>query len=321
MMNSPTSWLLSALVAASMFLPSAAQEQQTFSTPELAAKAFVQACQSDDPSRLRALLGPQGRELLDPSDPQLQREQFKHLTQAAGQRSSFEKRKDGMLVWLVGNEIWPFPIPLVRQGANWRFDTAAGKHEVLTRRIGRNELQALSMLQTLSKAEEEYASLDHKGNGVPQFTSNLMSQAGRHDGLYWETSGPTVPPSPLQSVVADYKDYLRGKTKGSGWFGYHFKILTRQGALAPAGAYSYIINGNMIGGYAILAWPIRHGNSGVMTFMLHHNGPILEKNLGADTDAIARKITEYNPDRSWRAVPPSGIIPAASAFKPRKGGH
>ncbi|MCE7874161.1 DUF2950 family protein [bacterium CPR1] len=280
-----------------------AQEQKTFGSPKQAAEAMIAAFMSDDRARMLEILGPEAQDLFNDIDPQAERERLKTIALAATDRSSFEEGKNGQVIWLVGEEVWPFPIPLVHDGTYWRWDTAAGKEEILARRIGLDELQALKMLSRLAQAQEEYASVDYDGDQVLEFAQRIRATEGTRDGLYWVSEEL---PSPLQSTAEEFKDYLAGKMANSGWFGYHCKLLNGQTENAAGGKYDYLINGNLIGGYAFIAWPIAYGNSGITTFIMNHNGKIYQRDLGPETESLVREITRFDPGKGWTEVNSAG---------------
>jgi len=197
------------------------------------------------------------------------------------------------------------PIPLVREGGVWRFATEEGVEELMNRRIGGNERSAIQVLRAYDGAQREYAASDRNGDGVVQYAQKLMSAPGKRDGLYWpadEAKGEET--SPFGPLVAESSAYLAGHVQGDPYRGYRFRTLTRQGANAPGGAYSYIINGRMIAGFAMVAYPAAHGESGVMSFIVNHNGKIYEKNLGPGTAGIAAKMTAFDPGPGWKEVAP-----------------
>jgi hypothetical protein len=206
-------------------------------------------------------------------------------------------------VLLMGVNAWPMPIPLVRVGGVWRFATEEGIEELLNRRIGGNENAALEVLRAYVGAQIQYASVDRDGDGVRQYAQKLASTEGKHDGLYWPADaakGEEV--SPVGPLVAESAPYFKGHKEGDPYRGYHFKILTRQGKNAPGGAYSYIINGRMIAGFALVAYPAQYGESGVMTFIVSNNGRIYEKDLGKTTVAAGSVMTSFDPGPGWKEV-------------------
>ncbi len=294
--------LLSLMLGLALTCSSPAQEQKQFGTPQQAADAVIAACMGQSREQMVAIFGSPILRLLD---SQNSNQELATVAAAGNERTRFETQKDGSVVWLLGDQVWPFPVPLVQVGGLWHFDTEAGQKEVLARRIGRDELAALDMLKSLAAAQEQYATADYDADGVLEFARKVLSTKGLHDGLYWDPDGLS---SPMQDTADAFKDYLQTKTE-PGWFGYRFKILTGQGEHAAGGAYSYLINGYMIGGYALVAWPLEYGETGVATFILNHNGKIFERDLGDDTDRIAHDMTLFDPDRNWREVSPSGIDP------------
>jgi hypothetical protein len=208
------------------------------------------------------------------------------------------------MVLEVGADAWPFPIPLVKAANGWHFDTEAGLEELLNRRIGRNELDVLRVMRAYVQAQRDYASRDRDGDEVLEYAQRLFSSAGQADGLYWppDLNGEISPLGPLfaYAQAEGYGTRLPATQTGPRPFhGYLFKILTRQGKGAPGGKYNYIINGNMIGGFALVAWPAEYGESGIMTFLVNQQGRVLQKDLGSSTARIVRKLSAYGPDRSW----------------------
>jgi hypothetical protein len=205
----------------------------------------------------------------------------------------------------IGADGWPFPIPLVKQDGQWFFDTAAGAEEILNRRIGMDEIGAINVCHSYVDAQREYASQDRMGDGVLAYAQFLRSTPGTHDGLFWPTNQPGEELSPLGPLIAQARvdGYHRTakmlNDEQAPYHGYYFKILTRQGKHAPGDKYNYIINGRMIGGFALVAWPAEWGNTGVMTFIVNQQGNVYQKNLGIKTAKIAKAITTYDPDDTW----------------------
>ena len=295
--------------------------QGVFPSPEEAMSALVRAVQGRDQSALARIFGPEFDQLLS-GDPVEDNNDLNEL--AAGLKESARLRKDSETKYtlLAGKDNWPTPIPIVKRGDDWVFDTKAGLQEVLNRRIGENELSAIKTCQAYVVAQwEYYTGEDGDHDGIAEYAQKFISSPGRRDGLYWETSGDEKP-SPLGRLVAEAraegygpKDQAAGdrtKTKQTEvqgtarerhpYHGYYFKILTSQGPNAPGGKFSYIINDNMIAGYALLAYPDKWGNSGVMTFIVSNQGRVYERNLGENTSKIVGSMTEYNPDPSWKLV-------------------
>lgn len=282
---------------------SAAEEihQKTFTEAEDAVAALLAALQKDDKDALLNMFGKQHEEELIGRDEIAARENQKIVAKAMQTRAELVDEGKDKKILIIGSEDWPLPFPLVRENRRWHFDTEAGIEEVANRRIGRNELDAISNCHAYIDAQVEYASADRDEDEVLEYAQVISSTDGKKDGLYWEvTEGEEV--SPFGPFVADAKGYLEGHVLGDPFKGYYYKIITRQGVNAPGGRYDYIINGNMIAGFGLIAFPADYGNSGVMTFMCNHNGKVYEKDFGLDSDLIAAGIDEYNPDASWRLV-------------------
>ncbi len=290
-----------------MLAASAAAEASSprdFGTPEEAAKALVDAAGAADAAGLAALFGSDGSDIIDSGDPVDDANDRKAFVDLAAQRLEIERIGDGQAVISLGEKDWPFPIPLTRRGDRWVFDVVQGREEILDRRIGRNELHVLRVMDAYLQAQAEYASEDRDGDQVAEYARKLRSEPGKFDGLFWETA-ENEPASPIGPLVADARaeGYRAGNTgKPIPYHGYYYRILTRQGAAAPGGKYSYIINGNMLAGLGLLAFPAEYGASGVMTFIVNQQGKIYQRDLGAKTELIAGAITEYNPDSSWQRV-------------------
>ena len=220
----------------------------------------------------------------------------------ANQGSKLEPNADGSLTVVMGRQDWPMPVPLVKEEQGWRYDTAAGIEEIDDRRIGSNELTAIGLLRSYVDAQLQYAQEDRDGDKVLEYAQKIVSAPGQQDGLYWQAqAGAEL--SPLGPLVAEADAYTKDYHKrGEPYHGYYFKILTAQGANPPGGKYDYIINGNMIAGFAMVAWPADYGHSGVMTLAVNHQGTVFEKDFGDDTAKLAPEITAYDPDQSWEAV-------------------
>lgn len=276
---------------------------QTFATPEAAVAALSDAANATNRAALLDVFGPALAGLENPDQVQAAAD---HAAFAAALNATnrLVHESDTRCVLEVGEQAWPFPIPIVKQNGVWFFDTEAGKEEILNRRIGRNELATLQTVRAYVEAQHEYASQDRLGNDVLQYARKLISSPGLKDGLYWPTNldGEISPLGPLvaQAEAAGY-----GDTAGAAepYQGYFFKILTRQGKHAPGGKYNYIINGNMIGGFALVAWPAEYGNTGIMTFIVNQQGLVYQKDLGAKTGHVAPAMDKYDPDTTWELSP------------------
>ncbi|MGH8283084.1 MAG: DUF2950 domain-containing protein [Gammaproteobacteria bacterium] len=282
--------------------------QPTFATPQQAVQALVEATQAKNrQAAVNRIFGPSADQLQS-GDSVADNRRLNDF--AAGLHESAQLQKNGaQYTLLVGKKQWPFPVPIVQKDGHWFFDTPAGIEEILNRRIGENELSTIMTCRAYVVAQWQYFTNGDWGHdGVAAYAPKFISTPGQHDGLYWETP-PGESPSPLGALVAaarakGYGPKKTGSSKGSHapYHGYHFKILTRQGPHAPGGKYDYIINGNMIAGFALIAYPDKWGNSGVMTFIVNQQGRVYEKNLGPNTTKIADTITAYDPDQSWKVV-------------------
>lgn len=277
--------------------------QKTYSTPDEAVKALVAGLEKNSDDELLDILGHDNKDLVVQSDKEASTKVRTHLVQLAKEHINVEVNGD-KAVFCFGNKCWPYPIPVAKKGAGWYFDTAAGKEEILNRRIGRNELAALRFVDTFDDAQRLYASVDRTGDKVLKYAQRIASTPGKKDGLYWPGVPGALDSSPLAAVEEDGKDFLESNGVGVPYKGYYYKILTKQGSNAPNGKYDYVINGNMIAGFALVAWPADYGASGIMTFVISHQGITYQKDLGADTAKIAGAMDEYNPDDTWKEVKP-----------------
>lgn len=281
-------------------------DQPYFASPEAALGALETTLQHKDGDALAALLGPEHRDDLIGGDPAQARQWMDQLNVAVDQGARLETNADGSMTVILGRQDWPMPVPLVKEAAGWRFDTAAGIEEIDDRRVGSNELAAIGLLRTYVEAQLQYAQADRDGDRVLEYAQRIVSTPGLHDGLYWPPEGQQ-PLSPLGPAVAEADAYARDYHRhGEPYHGYFFKILTGQGANPPGGKYDYVINGNMIAGFAMVAWPADYGHSGVMTFAVSHQGIVYERDLGPDTEKLAPKITAYDPDPAWDEVTDDG---------------
>jgi hypothetical protein len=287
--------------------PGAAVQQRHFSSPDEAVRALVAAARTGDRPAVDAIFGPEVKELLS-GDPKQDAIEFASFAKSLGQYARWVRKADDRFVLNIGAQNWPMPIPLVRRDGSWYFDTVAGKDEVINRRIGKGELTAIGVCRAYVAAQREYASEDRDGSAVFKYAQRIRSTSGKRDGLYWRAS-PDDDQSPFGPLVAEERaeGYTRTTAEGQPqpFHGYLFKILTAQGPAAPGGAYSYVINGNMVAGFALMAYPAHWGESGVMTFIVNQGGRVYECNLGAQSAEIAAAMTEFNPDADWAPVPPA----------------
>jgi hypothetical protein len=275
-----------------------------FNSPEDALKALAAATQAGDHAAVDAIFGSEVKDLLS-GDARQDALEFAAFAKLLGQFSRLVQKTDDRFVLNLGDQNWPFPIPLVKKGESWFFDTAAGKNEIINRRIGEDELAAIGVCRTYLAAQREYASEDRAGDGVSRFAQRIRSTPGRKDGLYWPAAA-NEDPSPFGPLITEVRANGYGGQTPEGqpqpFYGYHFKILTAQGAAAPGGAYDYVINGNLIAGFALVAYPAHWGESGIMTFIVNQWGKVYERNLGPQSAAIAAAMTEFDPDRDWAVV-------------------
>ena len=271
-------------------------EPQTFEDPGEALDALKKDLDAKDVDALARILGlnAEAAKKSDDFDARLS-----ELQRAAKERAELEDNSDGSKDVILGDLKWPFPFPLVKHDAGWQFDTLAGLQEVLARRIGENELEAIRTLRAYVAAQLLYAQDDHDGDGVLEFAQKLISDKGKQDGLYWPSAGG--PESPAGNF-ADPGKIEGAATSDHGYFGYRFRILKSQGNNIAGGKYDFVINGNMIAGFALIAWPAIYGETGVKTFVVSHHGTIYEKDLGAATDKLAKEIRSFNPDKTWESV-------------------
>jgi len=287
-------------------LAEAASAQKLFATPEEAMKAFIDAVKVKDRTALDLIFGPSAKDLLSGDEVQDAAE-LDDLAKNLGDKAGLVKDGDSKFTLNIGTENWPFPIPIVRSNDQWRFDTEAGREEILNRRVGENELIAILVCRPYVKAQREYATKDWGNDGIVSYAQKLRSDRDRKNGLYWKAK-PGEESSPFGELVtkARMEGYRKQKAafkdEPAPFHGYYFKILTRQGKHAPGGKYNYIINGNMVGGFALAAFPSNWGKSGVMTFIVNRQGKVFQKNLGPNTLKKAREMKGYDPDNTWTPV-------------------
>jgi hypothetical protein len=278
--------------------------QQVFPSPDAAVSALVAADKADDMKGFSTILGPDSDQILSSGDPVADKNARDDFVRRYNEMHRLAYDEQGRVVLYIGAQNWPVPIPLVKNASGWVFDTAAGKDELLFRRIGRNELFTIKVLEDLADAQSEYASDTHDGGSEGEFAQKILSDTGKQNGLYWETADGQ-PESPIGPLVA--KATAAGYKKDAGdnpipFHGYYYKILTGQGRNAPGGAKNYLVDGKMTNGFAFLAYPAEYRASGVMTFMINQDGVIVQKDLGPDTAKLVSSISEYNPDKTWQEV-------------------
>jgi hypothetical protein len=284
--------------------PASGPPHRTFAAPEEAVQALNKAVAGGKIEDVVAIFGPEGQALIDSSDPVVARRNRDVFTIAIAE--GWKLVDEGPRKTLViGNEEWPFPVPLVREEpAGWRFDTAAGKEEILARRIGRNELAAIRLCRTVVEAQRRYAEQGHDGKPAGLYARTFRSDPGKQNGLYWPAPRGQQR-SPLGELIAEAAaepSRAADRPEHTPLHGYYFRILTGQGASAPGGAKDYLVNGEMSGGFALVAWPAEYDVTGIMTFVVNQDGIVREADLGPGTDAAARSIAVYDPDASWQAA-------------------
>jgi len=295
------------LAAAGMLLIAAvragAAGPGVFATPEEAVRALIATVKSKDPGALVAFFGPAGQDLVDTSDAATGRRNREVFVAAVAEGWRLGDVGPGRKELVLGNEAWPFPVPLVKTAAGWSFDAQAGREEVLNRRIGRNELAVIRVLQDYVAAQRAYAATGHDGKPAGRYARHFGSDQGRQNGLYWPARRGE-PRSPLGILVAEASEqgYRRHGEGPSPFHGYYFRILEGQGKSAKGGTAEYVVGGEMTGGFALVAWPVYYGASGVMTFVVNQDGVRYQKDLGPDTPAAVEKIMRYDPDDTWRPV-------------------
>jgi Protein of unknown function (DUF2950) len=286
-------------------LSAAAAPQETFATPEAAVEALMAALKADSDPAMLAIFGEEHKDLIVSSDPSATSATRAKILAAMQTLHVLKEPSPDRRVLVIGDEAWPMPIPIVRAGDRWRFATEEGAEEIVNRRIGGNERNAIYVLRAYIDAQRAYAAVDRDGDDVLQYAQKVASTPGKHDGLYWPADPANgEEPSPFGPLIAEAAAYLKGHVAGDPYLGYYFRILTRQGKHAPGGAYNYVINGRMIAGFAMVAYPAEYGKGGVMTFIVSHNGKVYEKDLGKNSAAVGAAMSTFDPGAGWREVAP-----------------
>ena len=280
-------------------------EQRTFSSPDEAVKALVGALKAEDTKMLVVIFGPGSEDIFSSGDPVADKAEHERFINRYEQKNRLEEESTEKVILSIGDEDWPFAIPIVKEAGAWRFDTQEGREELLARRIGRNELDVIQVCLAIVDAQREYARKDRNSDGLREYAQKFRSDPGKQDGLYWEAKEGDEQ-SPLGPLFAEAQEGgYPGRPEGSEpvpYLGYFYRILTTQGQNAPGGAYDYIVNNKMIGGFAVVAYPADYANSGVMTFIVNHDGVVYQKDLGENTEELAKAMTLYDPDETWMPV-------------------
>jgi hypothetical protein len=282
----------------------AAPQQKVFATGEEGVNAFIKALREGNKEELQVIFGLGADELIFSGDQVADQQTRQLFLSAYDEKHKLSQQGDDLVI-MVGKDDWPFPIPLVKESGQFVFDTAAGKEEIMNRRIGGDELDAIQVMLAIVDAQREYAMQDHNGDGLLEYAQKFMSEPGKKNGLYWE-SKPGEEPSPLGLLVAKAKGEGYSGKKSSQqphpFHGYIYRILTAQGKNAPGGSFNYIVNGKMIGGFAVVAYPAKYGNSGIMTFLVNHEGVVYQKDLHRYTEQDAESMKLFDPDKTWEKV-------------------
>jgi hypothetical protein len=277
-------------------------QPQAFPSAEAAAQALRDALEAEDGEAFRAIFGPEYADDLIGSDITILREELRQTREAMRAATALLPEADERVILTIGRQAYPFPVPIVREGDGWYFDGAAGLEEILDRRIGENELAAIEALRAYVQAQIDYASADRDSDQVLEYAQRVVSTAGERDGLYW-ASAPGEPVSPFGPFIAEISALLEGKAVGDAYRGYYYRVLKEQTESAPGGAYDYVINGNMIAGFGLLAWPAEYGETGVMTFQVSHQGAVFQADLGPETTETVAAVAAYDPDAAaWTEV-------------------
>jgi hypothetical protein len=287
-----------ALVAAGIGFGASSQAVVAYATPDAALQAFRAAVDGEGGKGLLDLFGREYEADLIGGDPAEARQNLASLRRMAAQGMTLTSEGEARMTIVMGRRGWPMPVPLIKGPDGWRFDVKEGIQEITDRRVGRNELAAIDFCRAFIDAQRQYVARDHDQDGVLEFAQRLQSSEGKQDGLYWQAGADGVV-SPLGPFAAASEQYLLERKAGEPFHGYYFRVLKEQGDNPPGGRYNYLINGNMIAGFAMIGWPADYRRSGIMTFQCGHNGQILQKDLGPDTAKLASAITDFDPDKSW----------------------
>jgi hypothetical protein len=292
-----TRFMAVGLVLSAALLQAAPPEgRRSFATPQEAIQATIDAAEHNDAAALLQLFGPDGKDILESGDPAQDKELRAEFARSAHEKLEIDQdpANPDRVTFAVGEQDWPFPVPVVRKDGKWQLDPATGRLEILARRVGRNELNAMELCRGYVEAQFEYASADRDRDGVLKYAQRIASSPGKQDGLYSDDAS--------QNLVTKAFAVAAGAGKPEPYHGYYFRVLKSQGPAADGGALDYVVNGKMMGGFALVAWPAEYGVSGIQTLIINHEGVIYGKDLGTNTAALARQMTRYDPDKSWRRI-------------------
>jgi hypothetical protein len=284
------------VLAASVLQAASPMSQRTFATPQEVIQATIDAAEHNDAAALLQLFGSDGRDILESGDPVRDKDYQTEFARSAHEKLQIEQdpTNPNRVTFAVGEQDWPFPVPVVRKDGKWQLDPAGGRLEILARRVGGNELNAMELCRGYVEAQLAYASEDHHGDGVLQYAASIDSSPGKHDGLYSEHDPQHSVPKGFVSAAS--------ASKAEPYHGYYFRVVKSQGPDATGGAFDYVVKGKMIGGFALVAWPAEYGVSGIQTFIVNHEGVVYGKDLGVNTASRARQMPRFNPGKSWRRI-------------------
>jgi hypothetical protein len=278
-------------------------EPQAFVSPEEAVQALTNAVRADKTDQVLAIFGSEGKSIISSGDEVADHQTRQKFLALYDEKHAIEGDSADSKTLVIGKSDWPFPVPIVREGQKWAFDAEAGKEEILNRRIGRNELSAIQVCKAIADAQHEYALLDPDGDGVHEYARQFASDPGKRNGLYWPVAEGEQP-SPLGelAVAASAEGYARKEKGPTPYHGYYYRILRAQGSHAPHGAVDYVVNGKMILGFAVVAYPAEYDNSGIMTFIMGDDGVVYQKDLGEKTAKLAVAMKTFDPGEGWKKV-------------------
>jgi len=308
---------LAAAIAALTIMPAVAAGtpapaqggQKTFTTPDEAIRVLIEACRTNNEQKLIELIGAENKDLIKTNDRAHDTYTRKKLHGLSLEKLTRVNKGTDRIILEFGKLQFPFPFPLVKGKSGWYYDGVAGREEIINRRVGRDELNAIAACRLYVKAQKKYAALDRDRDDVIEYAQKFASSPGKRDGLFWPADPSKKEElSPLGPVLAESKKYASLRKQGEPFHGYYFRILTKQGDKAPGGAYDYVINGNMVAGFALIAYPSDYGISGIMTFIVGPRGKVYQKDLGRDTLKVAEEMNDYNPDKSWSLVQENGTL-------------